>query len=87
MEPKELKEHDKMVEITVEIQEFLKEQLLKVDNPLMLAGCFAAQVRNLYVVLLGHEATYKMYNTMLDDLRKEMLKKGTVTHDEKPTIH
>ena len=81
------KEHDKMVEITVEIQEFLQEQLLKVDNPLMLAGCFAAQVRNLYVVLLGHEATYKMYNTMLDDLRKEILKNGTVTHDEKPTIH
>ena len=65
----------------------LKEQLLKVDNPLMLAGCFAAQVRNLYVVLCGYETTYKMYNTMLDDLRKEMLKKGTVTHDEKPTIH
>ena len=81
------KEHDKMVEITVEIQEFLREQLLKVDNPLMLAGCFAAQVRNLYVVLCGYETTYKMYNTMLDDLRKEMSKKGTVTHDEKPTIH
>ena len=81
------KEHDKMVEITVEIQEFLQEQLLNVDNPLMLAGCFAAQVRNLYVVLCGYETTYKMYNTMLDDLRKEMLKKGTVTHDEKPTIH
>ena len=56
------KEHDKMVEITVEIQEFLQEQLLKVDNPLMLAGCFAAQVRNLYVVLCGYETTYKMYN-------------------------
>ena len=81
------KEHDKMVEITVEIQEFLQEQLLKADNPLMLAGCFAAQVRNLYVVLCGYETTYKMYNTMLDDLRKEILKNGTVTHDEKPTIH
>ena len=54
----------------------------------MLAGCFAAQVRNLYVVLCGYETTYKMYSTMLDDLRKEILKKGTATHsDEKPTIH
>ena len=82
------KEHDKMVEITEEIQEFLQKQLLKVDNPLMLAGCFAAQVRNLYVVLCGYETTYKVYSTMLDDLRKEMSKKGTVTHsDEKATIH
>ena len=82
------KEHDKMVEITDEIQEFLQEQLLKVDNPLMLAGCFAAQVRNLYVVLCGYDTTYKVYSTMLDDLRKELLKKGTVTHhDEEPTIH
>ena len=82
------KEHDKMVEITDEIQEFLQEQLLKVDNPLMLAGCFAAQVRNLYVVLCGYETTYQVYSTMLDDLRKELLKKGTVTHhDEEPTIH
>ena len=82
------KEHDKMVEITDEIQEFLQEQLLKVDNPLMLAGCFAAQVRNLYVVLCGYDTTYKVYSTMLDDLRKELLKKGTVTHsDEKPTLH
>ena len=82
------KEHDKMVEITVEIQEFLQEQLLKVDNPLMLAGCFAAQVRNLYVVLCGYETTFQVYSTMLNDLRKEILKKGTATHsDEKPTIH
>ena len=82
------KEHDKMVEITDEIQEFLQEQLLKVDNPLMLAGCFAAQVRNLYVVLCGYDTTYQVYSTMLDDLRKELLKKGTVTHhDEEPTIH
>ena len=82
------KEHDKMVEITDEIQEFLQEQLLKVDNPLMVAGCFAAQVRNLYVVLCGYDTTYQVYSTMLDDLRKELLKKGTVTHhDEEPTIH
>ena len=82
------KEHDKMVEITVEIQEFLPEQLLKVDNPLMLAGCFAAQVRNLYVVLCGYETTFQVYSTMLNDLRKEILKKGTATHsDENPTKH
>ena len=77
-----------MVEITAEIQEFIQEQITKTDQPLMLAGCFAAQVRHLYVALCGEETTLEVYRTMLEDLRKDVLKKGTVAYSsEEPTIH
>ena len=77
-----------MVEITAEIQEFIQEQITKTDQPLMFAGCLAAQIRHLYVALCGEETTLEVYRTMLEDLRKEVLKKGTVAYSsEEPTIH
>ena len=77
-----------MVEITAEIQEFIQEQITKTDDPLMFAGCLAAQIRHLYVALCGEETTLEVYRTMLEDLRKDVLKKGTVAYSsEEPTIH
>ena len=82
------KNHEAMVEMTTKIQEFIQEELMKADDPLMLAGCFAAQVRHLYVALCGEETTLEVYRTMLEDLRKDVLKKGTVAYSsEEPTIH
>ena len=77
-----------MMEITTKIQEFIQEQITKTDQPLMFAGCLAAQVRHLYVALCGEETTFEVYRTMLEDLRKDVLKKEAVAYsDEKPTIH
>ena len=75
-----------MAEMSTKIQAFIQEQLNKTDNPLMLAGCFAAQVRHLYVALCGEETTLQVYRTMLEGLRDDVLKKGLAI-DEKPTIH
>ena len=75
-----------MVEITAEIQEFIQEQITKTDQPLMFAGCLAAQIRHLYVALCGEETTLEVYCTMLEGLRNDVLKKGLGV-DEKPTIH
>ena len=87
-----MKKDDKMMkEMTAKIQEFIKEQLTKIDvktdEPLILAGCLAAQVRHLYVALCGEETTLKVYRTMLEGLRQDVLKKGGSADDEKPTIH
>ena len=81
------KEHDEMVEITAKIQEFIQEQITKTDQPLMFAGCLAAQIRHLYVALCGEETTLQVYRTMLEGLRNDVLKKGGSAVDEKPTIH
>ena len=75
-----------MVEITAEIQEFIQEQITKTDQPLMFAGCLAAQIRHLYVALCGEETTLQVYRTMLEGLRNDVLKKGSIV-DETPTIH
>ena len=80
------KNHDEMVEMSTKIQAFIQEQLNKTDNPLMLAGCFAAQVRHLYVAICGEETTLQVYRTMLEGLCEDVLKKESVV-DEKPTIH
>ena len=79
--------NDEMVEMSTKIQAFIQEQLNKTDNPLMLAGCFAAQVRHLYVAICGEETTLQVYRTMLEGLRNEVLKKGGSDIDETPTIH
>ena len=77
-----------MVEITAKIQEFIQEQITKTDQPLMFAGCLAAQIRHLYVALCGEETTLEVYRTMLEGLRQDVLKKGAVAYsDEEPTIH
>ena len=76
-----------MVEKSTKIQDFIQEQLNKTDNPLMLAGCMAAQVRHLYVALCGEETTLQVYRTMLEGLRQDVLKKGGSAVEEKPTIH
>ena len=77
-----------MVEMTTKIQEFIQDQITKTDQPLMFAGCLAAQIRHLYVALFGEETTLEVYRTMLEDLRKDVLKKGTVAYSsEEPTIH
>ena len=85
------KNHAEMVEITTKIQEFIQGQLTKTDGktdePLILAGCLAAQVRHLYVALCGEETTLQVYRTMLEGLRQDVLKKGGSGVDEKPTIH
>ena len=78
--------HEQMVKTTIEIQEFIQEQLTKTDEPLMVAGCLAAQIRHLYVALCGEETTLKVYCTMLEGLRNDVLKKGSIV-DETPTIH
>ena len=63
--------------MTTEIQEFIQEQLTKTDGktdePLILAGCLAAQVRHLYVALCGEETTLQVYRTMLEGLRQDVL--------------
>ena len=83
-----MKEDDKiMTEMSTKIQDFIQEQLNKTDNPLMLAGCMAAQVRHLYVALCGEETTLQVYRTMLEGLRQDVLKKGGSAVEEKPTIH
>ena len=76
-----------MTEMSTKIQDFIQEQLNKTDNPLMLAGCMAAQVRHLYVALCGEETTLQVYRTMLEGLRNDVLKKGGSAVEEKPTIH
>ena len=76
-----------MVEMTTKIQEFIQDQITKTDQPLMFAGCLAAQIRHLYVALCGEETTLEVYRTMLEDLRKDVLKKGGSDVEEKPTIH
>ena len=82
-----MKENDKiMAEMSTTIQEFIQEQLTKTDEPLMFASCLAAQVRHLYVAICGEETTLKVYCTMLEGLRNDVLKKGSIV-DEKPTIH
>jgi len=82
------KNHAEMVEITTKIQEFIQGQLTKTTEPLIFAGCLAAQIRHLYVALCGEETTFEVYRTMLEDLRKEVLKKESVTYsNENPTIH
>ena len=84
-----MKKKDKnMVEMTTKIQKFIQEELANTDDPLMVAGCFAAQVRHLYVALCGEETTFQLYRTMLEDLRKDVVKKGSVVYsDKEPTIH
>ena len=88
---KEDKDDKMMKEMTTEIQEFIREQLTKIDRktdePLILAGCLAAQVRHLYVALCGEETTLQVYRTMLEGLRQDVLKKGGSAIDETPTIH
>ena len=84
---KEDKEDKIMTEMSTKIQDFIQEQLNKTDNPLMLAGCMAAQVRHLYVALCGEETTLQVYRTMLEGLRQDVLKKGGSAVEEKPTIH
>ena len=84
---KEDKEDKIMTEMSTKIQDFIQEQLNKTDNPLMLAGCMAAQVRHLYVALCGEETTLQVYRTMLEGLRNDVLKKGGLAVEEKPTIH
>ena len=82
-----MKKDDKMMkEMTAKIQEFIQEQLTKTDEPLMVAGCLAAQIRHLYVALCGEETTLQVYRTMLEGLRQDVLKKGSGV-DETPTIH
>ena len=87
---KEDKDDKMMKEMTTKIQEFIQEQLTKTDGktdePLILAGCLAAQVRHLYVALCGEETTLQVYRTMLEGLRQDVLKKGSGVY-EKPTIH
>jgi|TARA_R110002020_G_scaffold139990_2_gene311184 uncharacterized protein YueI len=46
------------------IQKFIKEQLSLTDNPLLLAGCLAAQLHIIYVTLLGEEDAGKLFKTM-----------------------
>ena len=84
----EKKNHKIMVKMTAEIQKFIQEQITKADEPLMFAGCLAAQIRHLYVAVCGEETTLEVYRTMLEDLRKDVLKKGSVVYsNEEPTIH
>ena len=80
------KDDEIMTEMSTTIQEFIQEQLTKTDEPLMFASCLAAQVRHLYVAICGEETTLEVYCTMLEGLRNDVLKKGSIV-DEKPTIH
>ena len=75
-----------MVEITAEIQEFIQEQITKTDQPLMFAGCLAAQIRHLYVQLCGEETTHDIITLMLEGLHDDGLNKGLVDTPP-PTIH
>ena len=85
---KEDKDRKMMVEMTTKIQKFIQDQVTKTDEPLMFAGCLAAQLRHLYVALCGEETTFQVYRKMLEDLHNDVLKKGLADfNDENPTIH
>ncbi len=60
----ELNEEELMSLLSSNIQKFIKEQLKLTNNPLILAGCLAAQLHHFYVVLLGEEDTSKVFEDM-----------------------
>ena len=78
--------HEQMVKITAEIQEFIQKLLTETDEPLMVAGCLAAQIRHLYVALCGEETTHDIITLMLEGLHDDGLNKGLVDTPP-PTIH
>jgi predicted metal-binding protein len=57
------------------VQQFIKEQVALTERPIVVAGCMAAQLRHLYVALIGEEDACKVF--------KEM----SVYKPEKPTMH
>jgi hypothetical protein len=61
--------------ISTNVQQFIKEQVALTDQPLVVAGCIGAQLRHLYVALIGEEDTCKVF--------EEMIK----YKPEKPTMH
>jgi len=60
----ELNEEELMSLLSSNIQKFIREQLTLTDNPLILAGCLAAQLHHFYVALLGKEDTSKVFEDM-----------------------
>jgi len=60
----ELNEEELMSLLSSNIQKFIKEQLKLTDNPLILAGCLAAQLHHFYVTLLGKEDASKVFEDM-----------------------
>ena len=61
--------------LNTNVQKFITEQLPLTDNPLLLAGCLAAQLHILYVTLLGEEDAGKLFKTM------------STYKFEQPTVH
>jgi len=59
-----LNEEELMSLLNSNIQKFIKEQLKLTNEPLILAGCLAAQLHHLYVALLGNEDTSKVFEDM-----------------------
>ena len=43
------------------VQLFIEEQIKLTDDPMVVAGCLAAQLHHFYVALIGEEDTGKMF--------------------------
>ena len=54
-----------LVFITGNVQKFITEQMALTDQPLVVAGCISAQLRHLYVALIGEEDTRKVFEEMI----------------------
>ena len=51
--------------ISTNVQQFIREQVALTDQPLVVAGCIGAQLRHLYVALIGEEDTRKVFEEMI----------------------
>ena len=53
-----------LVFISTNVQQFIKEQVALTDRPIVVAGCIGAQLRHLYVALIGEEDARKVFEEM-----------------------
>ena len=53
-----------LVFISSNVQKFINEQVALTDRPIVVAGCIGAQLRHLYVALIGEEDACKVFEEM-----------------------
>ena len=60
-----MSDEELLVFISTNVQQFIKEQVVLTDRPIVVAGCIGAQLRHLYVALIGEEDTRKVFEEMI----------------------
>ena len=60
-----MSDEELLVFISTNVQQFIKEQVALTDRPIVVAGCIGAQLRHLYVALIGEEDTRKVFEEMI----------------------